>query len=158
LSDPDRTAPPIAVYTERLLQVRRRIALHGDRVEVDAAWLLGPRRHTTVRLGALTPRTKELLVRSRWVRNAVMLGSLAVAAAVVLGRPGYGEWAQRVSLACWVAAGLCAAVAALTFRKVRFVRLLRPDGRPGLDIAQAGPDAARFEEFVAAVKRQVRSG
>ncbi|HYD40959.1 MAG TPA: hypothetical protein VEB43_09010 [Anaeromyxobacter sp.] len=157
MSAPAPTEAPIAVYTERLLQVRRRIALYRDRVEVDASWLLGSRRHTTVQLGTLTRRTKEILVRSRWVRNAVMLGSLAVAAAVVLGRPGYGPWGQRASLACWVAAGLCAAVVALTFRKVRFVRLLRPDGRPGLDIAQAGPDAARFEEFVAAVKRQVRS-
>ncbi len=157
MSSPDRTASPIAVYTERLLQVRRRIALYGDRVEVDASWLLGSRRHTTVRLGALTPRTDEIFVRNRWLKRAIMLGSLAVAAAVVLAQPGYGPWAQRVSLACWVAAGVCGAVVALSFRKVRFVRLLRPDGRPGLDIAQAGPDAARFDEFVAAVKRQVRS-
>lgn|GEM_PF-716810 len=153
----EATEAPVAVYTERLLQVRRRIALYGDRVEVDASWLFGSRRRTTVRLGALTPRSKEIFVRNRWVRRAILLGSLAVAAAVVLGRPGYGPWAQRASLGCWVAAGLCAAVAALGFRKVRFVRLLRPDGRPGLDIAQAGPDAARFDEFVAAVKRQVRS-
>ena len=157
MSAVDPTESPIAVYTERLLQVRRRFALYGDRVEVDASWLLGSRRHTTVRLGALTARTEQFFVRNRWVRRAIVLGSLAVAAAVVLGRGGSGPWAQRASLACWVAAGLCAAVAALSFRKVRFVRLLRPDGRPGLDIAQAGPDAARFDEFVAAVKRQVRS-
>lgn len=152
----DRTEPPIAVYTERLLQVRRRFALYGDRVEVDAWWLFGSRRHTTVKLGALTPRTKEIFVRNRWVRRAILLGSLAVAAAVFLGSRGEA-WAQRASLAGWVTAGLFAAAAALSFRKVRFVRLLRPDGRPGLDIAQAGPDATGFDEFVAAVKRQVRS-
>ncbi len=157
MSPQDRPEPPIAVYTERLLQVRRRLALYADRVEVDASWLFGSRRHTTVRLAALTPRTNEIFVRNRWLKRAVLIGSLAVASAVVLGRPGYGPWAQRVSLACWVVAGLCAAAAALSFRKVRFVRLLRPDGRPGLDIAQAGPDAAGFETFVAAVKRQVRS-
>ena len=152
----DSAEPPIAVYTERLVQVRRRIALHRDRVEVDASWLFGSRRHTTVKLGALTPRTKEIFVRNRWLKRAILLGSLAVAAAVGLGRPGDGPWGQRASLACWLVAGLCGAVAALSFRKVRFVRLLRPDGSPGLDIAQAGPDAARFEEFVEAVKRQVR--
>jgi hypothetical protein len=147
---------PLAVYTERLLQVRRRLALHEDRIEVDAAWLLGARRHITVKLSSLTPRTAEIFVRNRWTKHAILLGSLAVAAAVVLGRPDHGAWGQRISTAAWVAAGLCAAVVALTFRKVRFVRLLRPDGRPGLDVAQAGPDAARFDEFVAAVKRRVR--
>jgi len=157
LSAVDRTERPIAVYTERLLQVRRRFALYRDHVEVDASWLLGSRRHITVKLASLTTRTKEILVRNRWVKRAVMLGSLAVAAAVVLGRPDYGPWAQRASLVCWGAAGLCAAVAALGFRKVRFVRFLRPDGSPGLDIAQAGPDAAGFDEFVAKIARQVRS-
>jgi hypothetical protein len=145
---------PIAVYTERLLQVRRELALYEDRVEVDASWLLGARHHHSVKLASLGPRTTELFVRNRWVKRAIMLGSLAVAAAVVLGRPDHGVWGQRISAAAWAAAGLCAAVVAITFRKVRFVRLLRPDGRPGLDIAQAGPDAERFDEFVAAVRRR----
>lgn len=149
--------PPIAVYTERLIQVRRTLALYPDRIEVDAAWLLGARRHVTVKLASLTSRTSEIFVRNRWTKHAILIGSLAVAAAVVFGRPGYEPWGARVSAAAWAMAGLCAAVAALSFRKVRFVRLLRPDGRPGLDIAQAGPDTARFEEFLAAVKRQVRN-
>lgn len=152
------TEQPLAVYTERLIQVRRTMALYADRVEVEARWLLGTRQRTTVRLASLTPRTAEIFVRNRWTKHAILLGSLAVAAAVVLGRPGYGPWGERASLAGWAAAGLCGAVAALTFRKVRFVRLLRPDGRPGLDVAQAGPDAGRLDEFVAAVKRQVRAG
>ncbi len=152
---PTDPTPPLAVYIERLLQVRRRLALYDDRIEVDAVWLLGARRRSTVKLASLTPRTAELFVRNRWTKHAILLGSLAVAAAVVLGRPDHGAWGQRISAAAWVAAGLCAAVVALTFRKVRFVRLLRPDGRPGLDVAQAGPDAARFDEFVAAVRRRV---
>jgi hypothetical protein len=151
------TDSPIAVYTERLFQVRRTLALYRDRIEVDATWLLGRSHHTTVKLASLTPRTADLHVRNRWVKRAIMAGSLAIAAALYLGRPGQGPWAERASVAAWAAAGLCAAVVALTFRKVRFVRLLRPDGRPGLDIAHAGPDAGRFEEFLAAVKRQVRS-
>ncbi len=152
------TDPPIAVYTERLLQVRRRLALYPDRIEVEATWLLGSRHRAVIPLGTLSPRTTEFFVRNRWTKRAIMLGSLAVGAAVVLGRPGrYGPWAERAGLAAWVIAGLCAAVAALSFRKIRFVRLLRADGKPGLDVAQAGPDAARFEEFVAAVRRQVRT-
>jgi len=152
------TERPIAVYTERLLQVRRRLALFEDRVEIDASWLLGSRHHHTVKLASLGPRTTEFFVRNRWLKRAIMLGSLAVAAAVVLGRPDHGAWGPRISAAAWVAAGLCAAVAGLSFRKIRFVRLLRPDGRPGLDVAQAGPDAARFDEFVAAVRRRVPRG
>jgi hypothetical protein len=150
------TEQPIAVYTERLVQVRRTMALYDDRIEVEARWLLGARHRITIRLASLTPRTTEIFVRNRWTKHAILLGSLAVAAAVVLGRPGYGPWGERASALGWAAAGLCAAVAALTFRKVRFVRLLRPDGRPGLDIAHAGPDAGRFDGFVAAVKQQVR--
>lgn len=146
---------PLATYTERLLQVRRDFALYPDRVEVRAAWLLGKRQQTTVPLADLTARSTEFFVRNRWAKRALMLGSLAVAAAVVFGRPGQSAWAQRASLVGWAVAGVCALVFARTLRKVRFVRLLKPDGKAGLDLAQAGPDAARFEAFLAAVRKQI---
>ncbi|MBI5544533.1 MAG: hypothetical protein HY901_11630 [Deltaproteobacteria bacterium] len=149
-------ASPLASYTERLLQVRRDFALYHDRVEVRASWLLGRTHCTTVLLGQLSPRTTEALIRNRWAKHSILIGSLAVATAVVLGRPGQEPWVQRASVLGWLVAGFCGVVLALTARKVRFVRVLRPDGKPGLDIAQAGPDAARFEEFLAALKRQVR--
>lgn len=150
------SADPIARYTERLLQVRREIELFPDRIEIRAVWLLGKTHRMTVRLADLTPRYTEAAIRNRWVKRAVVIGSFAVAAAVVFSRPGQGPWAQRASIAAWVVAGVCAVVLSQTVRKVRFVRLLRPDGKPGLDLAQAGPDAARFDEFVAAVRQQIR--
>ncbi len=153
MSDQDA---PIATYTESLLQVRRSFVLFPDRVEVRASWLLGKTHTTTVRLSDLTARSTEFYVRNRWMKRALVLGSFAVAAAVVFGRPGQGPWAQRVSLVAWVAAACCGLVLARTVRRVRFVRLLRPDGKAGLDLAQSGPDIARFEEFVAAVRRQIR--
>ncbi|MGI5865878.1 MAG: hypothetical protein ACOX6T_28000 [Myxococcales bacterium] len=151
----DATAP-IAKYTECLLQVRRELVLFEDRVEIEARWLLGGTHRMAVKLSDLTPRTTEFFVRNRWAKRAILIGSLAVAAAVVFGRPGQGPWAQSAGMVGWVLAAVCAAIAGLTIRKIRFVRLLRHDGKAGLDVAQAGPDAARFEDFLAAIKRQVR--
>jgi hypothetical protein len=149
-------ATPIATYTERLLQVRRELELFDDRIEIRAFWLLGRRFQTTVKLANLTARTTEIFIRNRWAKHAILVGSLAIAAAVVFGREGQGLWAHRASIVAWVATGVCGAVVALTIRKVRFVRFLRPDGKPGLDVAQAGPDSGRFEDFIAQVRRQIR--
>ncbi|HCF60453.1 MAG TPA: hypothetical protein DFS52_20940 [Myxococcales bacterium] len=153
MTDP---AAPLARYTERLLQVRRELALFEDRVEIEARWLLGGTHRTTVKLSDLTPRTTELFVRNRWAKRAILVGALAVSAAVVFGRPNQEPWVQSASMVGWVVTAICAVIAGLSFRKIRFVRLLRHDGKAGLDIAQAGPDALRFEDFLTAIKRQVR--
>jgi len=152
------SATPIATYTERLFQVRREFALFKDRVEIQAFWLVGKRHQTIIRLSDLSVRTTEFFVRNRWAKRAIVVAALAASAAVVFGRPTDPEWVQRVSLLGWVVAAASVFVIAQTIRRVRFVRLLKPDGKPGIDIAQSGPDAARFEEFVSAVKRQVMSG
>lgn len=84
-----------------------------------------------------------------------MVGASAVGAAVILSQPGYETWINMVGTFCWGLAAACGVVAAKTFRKTPFIRFLRPDGRPGLDIALTGPHAGQFEDFVAQVKRQI---
>ena len=56
---------PLAEYSERLLEVRRRFELHADRVEVEARWLLRGRFHNTVPLATLKRDAKRITVRYR---------------------------------------------------------------------------------------------
>ena len=106
---------------------------HARRVEVRARWFSGRRHTTTVSLADLSPKTATLLVRNRLVKQGIVLGSLAIAAAVVLSRPGFAPWMQALALAGWPVGIACFGLAAISFRKTPFVRFLRRDGRPGLD-------------------------
>lgn len=154
---PQDDTPPLATYAERLPQVQRVLELHADRVEVRARWTLGKRHRMTVKLSDLVPTTQTLFIRNRLAKRSIVLGSLAVAAAVVFGQPGYAPWIRAVAPAGWFIAAACVGVAIMTFRKTVFVRFLRRDGRPGLDIGKAGPEAEAFEGFVEAVRRAIRS-
>ena len=84
-----------------------------------------------------------------------MLGSIAVAAALVLSLPRYPELIRRWSVLGWPAAGLAFAVAAFSLPRRQFVHFPRSNGKPGLDICKAGPDRDRFEAFVAAVRTRI---
>ena len=154
---PASDTTPIATYNEHLPQVRREFTLHADRIVVDARWLFGRRHVRTIPFAELTPRTTRLTIRNRLVKRSILIGSLAVAAAVVFARPGYAEWMRTLSQVSWGVAGICGALAAFAFRKTPFVCFLRADGRPGLDIGRAGPDVARFDDFVEQVRRAIRS-
>jgi len=150
------SAEPLARYREQLPQVRREFALHADHVEVRARWALGRRYRNVVRLEDLSGRTTTLLIRNKLVKKAIAFGSLAVGAAVVLALPGYAPGVRAFAPAGWSVAVICFGVAAITWRKTPFIRFLRTDGRPGLDIGRAGPEAAAFESFVDQVRRAIR--
>lgn len=147
---------PLATYTERLPQVRRTFHLFPDRVEIEAKWTLGKDYRTTVQLSGLTPQYKLHTIRNRWFKKAIMIGSLAAAAAVVFTRGDYPEWLRRNALLGWVVAAACALIAFITFPRRRFARFSQKSGRPGLDIFDAGPDRARFEEFLSQVQKRIR--
>ncbi len=153
-----KDAQPLASYTERLPQVKRVIRLYRDRVEIDAAWTLGKDHHAVVRLADLQPQIKTFYVRNLWFKRSIMIGSLAIAAAVVFTRGDYPELLQRNAYLGYAIGAGCAVMAMLTFRKRQFARFSRKaDGRPGLDICRAGPDAARFDEFIEQVQRRIRA-
>ena len=128
-----------------------------DRVEIDAAWTIGKNYHSTVQLADLTPQYKLLTIRNRWFKRSIMIGSLAAAAAVVFTRGDYPDWLQRNALLGWAIAIVAAIMALRTFRTQQFARFTRKDGRPGLDIFRAGPDAARFEEFLRDLQKKIRN-
>lgn len=152
----DKTEP-LATYVERLPQVKRTFRLYKDRVEIDAAWTLGKDYSTVVRLSTLTPEITRFHVRNRWFKRSILIGSLAVAVAVVFNRGGYPEWVERNALFGWVIASACAMMAFITFPKRQFARFKRPDGRPGLDICRSGRDARHFDEFIQQVQRRIRN-
>ena len=152
-SDPSQ---PLCIYTERLPQVKRLFHVFPDRVEIAAQWTLGKTYRTTVRLADLAPHFKFQKIRNRWFKRSVVIGSLAVAAAVVFSRNDYPGWIRHNALLGWGIAAGCAVVAAISYRPRRFARFHRKDGPPGLDIFDAGPDRARFEEFLREIQVRIR--
>lgn len=145
---------PLAIYRERLLQVRRVLALYPDRIEVQAKWLGGGRFSYTVRLSDLRAKPTEARIRQRIWRKGLIVAMLAAAAAVVVQR--YAHWGQTAMYILWsiaVAAGIFTLIA---WKKVQFMRFTQHDGKPGLDIARSGPDADRFDQFIEQVRQQIR--
>jgi hypothetical protein len=148
---------PISTYTERLPQVRRELRLYSDRVEIAAKWTAGKDYTMTVSLADLTPQVKRFFVRNRWFKKSILIGSIAVAVAVVLTRPGeYPDWVSRTALLGWPVAGACVLMALWSLPKREFARFSRKDGSAGLDICKAGPDRGRFDEFVQQVAKRIR--
>jgi hypothetical protein len=146
---------PIATYTERLPQVRRVFQLFPDRVEVAAKWTLGRNYQFVVKLADLSGQFNRFNVKNRWFPKGVMIGSIAVGFALVLSRAGYPELVRRAAALGWPVAGLAFAVALFSLPRRQFVHFPRSNGKPGLDICKAGPDQARFEDFVDAVRRSI---
>ena len=144
---------PIATYQERLPQVTREFRLFKDRVEIDAQWTLGKSHCTAVKLADLSPELNRFTVRNKWFKKAVMIGSLAMATAVVLSRDNYSLTLHRVAGFGWPVAGLCVVVALMTARKRQFVHFPRKDGRPGLDICRTDPEP--FDAFLQEVRTRI---
>lgn len=156
--DGSMTSEPLATYTERLLEVRREFALHEDRVLVRARWLPKRRFERVVELAGLEGDVQEIVVRYRMYRYAgwiLAIGALAFAACSYgagggpLGVGGY------LALAVTVAGAL---LVAITYpnRRIHFARFSSRGGRIGLDVGSAGNDTATFQQFVEAVRRQIR--
>lgn len=154
---PQERDNPLFTYTERLPQVKRIFRLYKDRVEIDASWTIGKDYHTTVRLVDLSYEMKQITVRNRWFKKSIMIGSLGVAAAVVFTRGDYPQFVKNTAVLGWAVAILCMIVAFRSFTKRHFARFARKDGKPGLDICDAGPDRTRFAEFVREVQRRIRN-
>jgi hypothetical protein len=150
--DPD---PPMATYRERLLQVRRTLDLHADRVIVRAHWLMGGSFEQTIRLDNLSPQPNLILVRQRLFKKSLAVASIAAAAAVVFDRYGtnIAQRAVYASVALALAAG---AVTVLSYPKVMFARFMTKAGKAGPDVARAGPDRAGFQAFIEQMQRQIR--
>lgn len=149
-------AVPLANYRERLPQVRRDFELYPDHVLVRARWTLSGKEYTQrIELDTLKCDTTTFFIRQRWFKRALGIAALAVASAVVFSQPAYQHWNPWVVRGLYVLAIAAGVVMAATARKVKFIRFVTSAGRPGLELAAIGPDAGRFDEFVAAVRKRV---
>ena len=151
------TDKPIATYAERLPQVRRVFCLYVDHVEITAGWTAGKSYQATVRLDDLSPKVTAIFVRNRWLKKSIMIGSLALACAVVFPHGDYPDFVRRTAMLGWPLAALCMGIAIITFPKRRFARFTRKDGQVALDICQAGPDRANFQDFIQKIQKQIRA-
>jgi hypothetical protein len=140
-------------YMERLPQVRREFKLFRDRVEIDAQWTLGRRYQMTVKLMDLSDRLTRFTVRNKWFKRAILVGSMAISAALVFSRPGYSALMRKAAGFGWPVAGMCVVVALMSARKRQFAHFPRKDGRPGLDICRTDPD--RFDAFLREVQTRI---
>lgn len=153
----DSSDAPLAVYRERLLQVRREFKLYPDRVVVRAKWLTGRPYKNTIPLAGLNPKPTQAMIRQRLWKRTLSIGLLAAAAAVVFKRPGYEAlqpWLINIFYGLFIFFGLLTLMA---LPKVLFIRFVsRHEKTPGLDIAKAGPDKRNFEAFVEQIRKQIR--
>jgi hypothetical protein len=84
-----------------------------------------------------------------------MIGSVAVAAALVLSRDTYPALVRHLAPYGWPIAGLAFVVALLCLPRRQFVHFPRKDGAPGLDLCKAGPDRTRFDAFVEEIRQRI---
>lgn len=147
---------PIGTYVERLVQVGRVFELYPDRVVVSAKWWWRRPFETTVPLASLSPDCVYQLIRYRLFKHGILAFAIGVALAVLFGRSDGTLFQQAALVGGWGIAAVGLAISAVTYQRVVFARFLRRAGGGGLDIAQSGPDRARFEEFVRLTQRQIR--
>jgi hypothetical protein len=148
---------PIAIYAERLLEVRRVFMLYDDRVVVQARWLLKGRFEHVVKLATLQSEIHELTIRYRMYRYAgwvMALGGLLFVVAYYLAHGGSIGIMGNLAMGMMI---LGTGFMALAFpnRRIRFARFNSKSGRPGLDIGCAGNDLPTFKAFVDQVRRRI---
>lgn len=131
---------PIAIYTERLLEVRRDFSLYPDRVVVHARWYLTRQFEHVVQLATLKGEFEQLTVRYRIHRYA---GWVLAAGALVFAMCYYNSQGGPLGVIGWCALAVLivgGVATAITYRNrlIRFARFNTRGGRPGLDIGCAG--------------------
>ncbi len=150
---------PIATYHERQFRIglSRAFTLYERRVVVNWRKFSGNEIEEMIELAGLSPHPGRLRVRPNWLKTGVMFlifGSLfaffAYAAADRSQTP-------RMTIVSSVIALMGLAMAMVGLPRVTYVRFHSQTGTGrNLDIAMAGPDRARFADFVQAVCRQIQ--
>ena len=147
---------PLAVYRERMVQVQRVFALYPDRVVVRARWLLRGTHEMAIRLATLKSEPRQIIIRNRWFKHALLVVAIGVAVALLCGKADASRAYRLASAVGWGVAAAGTAVAFMSYRKIVFARFDALSGRGGLDIAFAGSRREDFETFVRAVGKQIR--
>ncbi|HEX2970803.1 MAG TPA: hypothetical protein VHP11_00625 [Tepidisphaeraceae bacterium] len=149
---------PIATYTERLIQVRRTFTLFPDQVQVQAHWRFGRDYTHTIQLDSLKPTTRQLYIRYRYFRHALLITTVGLIFAIWPLYPQIPWPLPPYAIAGIVLTLVGLVLFALTYPKILFIRFdpHKKEGS-GLDIARSGPDKARFDEFVETVRKQIKT-
>ena len=153
----EHLTPPLATYREVRFDGKRLFELHADSIRVAGSRTFQSNVDTTIPLSRIDPRVIRM-----HVRHGSFWAGLCLA---VVGFFGYEiltagfklnpfEFPAGLPLGLGVTGiALCLATA----RKVEFARFESDAGVAVLDIARAGPDRAKFDEFVSKLQDQVRS-
>jgi hypothetical protein len=143
----------ITTYSEARLEGTRLLTLFPDRVVVKAN-AMAAESLSTVDLKALNPDPDSMRYRNPIFMKALWLLGIGIFGLVFFIDSFWTKaWVPQVFFSL-IATGLGGL--ALTFRKLEVVRLKNDSGFIALDVVRAGKDAARMDEFVELLKRQIR--
>ena len=143
---------PIAQYREVRTNGRRRFDLFADRVVIESKSLKAD-AVVTVSLADLKPEPNILRLRPKEFRLglSMLLASVAIGlfALATVGPAGVIPGTKIPWMSCvGPLVFVSLVVFARTFRKVEFTQFLARDGKPRMDVGRAGPNRARYREFV----------
>ena len=144
------------VYYEKRCDGKREFTLEDTGVRVWSTEFLGSETTTMIEYQVLHPEVTTILARNRVFWPSI----IAVVASTVLTMLFWQQLKDSVHseiLTFGVCVALsCAAMAAVTFRRIEFRQFNSQSGMPMFNIARSGPSAARFDVFVGEITRRIR--
>lgn len=147
------SAAPIAQYRERTLARSREFTLYPDKVIIRGARRFGDAYVLAVAPANLDPHPSVFWRRSQALKPGFTLFITSIGFIIVFL---IGHLARELAPAVWISivAGAVGLISMLVgLRRTEYARF-HALGRPeviALDVGRVGPDAARFDEFVAAI-------
>ncbi len=145
----------IATYREQRFDGKRVFELFADRIAIRGSRQFKSEFQISVSLRFIDPVPNRL-----WVRHSAFWGGvwmLLIAATVdtvLISSFHVAPESDGAGLVgCMGMAGLVLALA--TIRKVEFISFKNVAGMTVLDFARSGPDAAKLDEFIELVKKQI---
>ncbi len=150
-----KSMEPLATYDEVRFDGRRRFALFPDHVHYRIKLTLGTDCEGSIPLQLLDPNYDRMHHRNPIIIGGMIFAVIGFATASVLNAAFSVSLLNPGLVLMLVIGGTGLALCAATWRKVEFIRFRGPSGTSILDIARAGPNAERFDSFVAALVRQI---
>lgn len=145
----------IAQYAERRHEGKRDFTLFDDRIQIRGKEYLGADYETTVMLKTLAPEFDRMRVRSKTFSAGLWLLLVPAILAFILVE-GFGQPIFTGAPGMLSALALCGAFIILaTLKKEAYVVFKSTSGVATLSIANEGKERVGFDNFVAAVQKQI---
>lgn len=147
----------IAVYREQRFDGKRVFELFHDRVRIRGSRQFSSEFETFVSLAALDPTPMRIRIRHKsfWSGLLILLVAFILDCILVSGFHFPPESSSVGLVGCIGMAGVALMLA--TARKVEFISFSNIAGRPVLDFARSGPDAADLDSFVQLVSKNINN-